>query len=128
MIEKVEIQKLKKGRFIVVDGEPCRIVGMDMSAPGKHGHAKYRVDAIGLFDGKKRQFIVPSGHKVDVPIVDKRTGQVLSVMGKTVQLMDSQSYETFEVELPDDFTSEIAEGSEISYWEILGKKLLKEVK
>jgi len=57
-----EIGKLKEGRYIVIDGSACIIKRMQKSAPGKHGHAKYRVDAEDLLTGAKKVIIV---HHID---------------------------------------------------------------
>ena len=118
-----EIGGLKKGRYIVLDGHPCKIVNIQTSAPGKHGHAKVRIDAISLLDGSKHSTVKPSDARVEVPIVEKRQAQVLAVTGNSVQLMDSQSYETFELELPEGMNLE--SGQVLFYWVVLGKKMLK---
>ena len=39
----MDLGSLKVGSYIVIDGEPCRIVSYDHSKPGKHGSAKARV-------------------------------------------------------------------------------------
>lgn len=118
-----EVGKLRKGRYMVLDGHPCRIVDIQTSAPGKHGHAKARITATSIFDGSKHGTVKPSDARIEVPIVDKRQAQVLSVSSKTVQLMDMQSYETFDAEIPEGM--EINAGSTIFYWIIMGKKLLE---
>jgi len=59
-------------------------------------------------------------HKVGVPMIDKRTAQVLSIAGSTAQLMDMATYETFELPLPEDMTLE--PGKEIQYMEALGRR------
>ena len=73
------IRSLKVGRYIVVDDAPCRIVEYTTSKPGKHGEAKARIVAVGIFDGVKRSLVHPVKHKVHVPQVDNRKGQVLCV-------------------------------------------------
>ena len=118
-----EVGKLKVGRYVIIDGHPCKITKIQTSAPGKHGHAKARIDAISLFDGSKHGFVKPTNVKVEVPIIDRRQAQVLTVSGNTVQLMDLQSYETFEAELPEGM--QVSGGETIFYWVVLGRKLLK---
>ena len=118
-----EVGKLKVGRYIMIDGHPCKITKIQTSAPGKHGSAKARIEGISLFDGSKHSIIKPTHDRVEVPIIDKRQAQVLAVTGKTAQLMDMQTYETFEVELPAGM--EVTPGETISYWVVLGRKLLK---
>ena len=31
------MKDIKPGRFLLIDGVPCRVVELDFSAPGKHG-------------------------------------------------------------------------------------------
>jgi len=115
-----EVRTLKVGKYIIVDDEPCKILNITTSKPGKHGEAKARIDAMGLFDNQKRSIVHPVKHKVGVPMIDKRTAQVLSIAGSTVQLMDMATYETFELPLPEDMTLE--SGKEVQYMEALGRR------
>lgn len=125
MKELAEVRTLKVNRYMIIDEEPCKIVSISTSKPGKHGEAKARIEAIGIFDGQKRSVVHPVKHKVGVPIIDKRTAQVLSIMGENVQLMDLATYETFEMPIPEEFKGQLQPGSEISYLEALGKKNYK---
>ena len=122
MKEMAEVRELKVNRYIIIDGEPCKIVSITTSKPGKHGEAKARIEAIGVFDGQKRSIVHPVKHKVQVPIIDKRTAQVISIMGDTVQLMDLETYDTFEVPIPEEFKGKLETGKEIQYVEALGKR------
>ncbi len=126
----VEIGSLKEGSFVVIDGVPCRVVSMEKSKTGKHGSAKGRVVAVGIFDGIKRNIVAPADQRVDVPIVEKRAAQVISIMAESVQLMDLESYETFEVKKPKDeeIMAKIAPGAEVEYWDILNEKHIMRVK
>ncbi|MEJ5292983.1 MAG: translation initiation factor IF-5A [Candidatus Methanosuratincola sp.] len=126
----VEIGSLKEGSFVVIDGVPCRVVSMEKSKTGKHGSAKGRVVAVGIFDGIKRNIVAPADQRVDVPIVEKRAAQVISIMADSVQLMDLESYETFEVKKPKDeeIMAKIAPGAEVEYWDILNEKHIMRVK
>ncbi|MEM1657436.1 MAG: translation initiation factor IF-5A [Candidatus Jordarchaeales archaeon] len=125
-----EVSKLKVNSFIVIDDEPCRIVDLATSKVGKHGSAKTRIVAIGLFDGSKKDIVLPSDSKVEVPVIEKRNGQVLSVMGDNVMLMDLETYQTFETPIPkeEEIASKIAEGVEVEYWDIMGRKKITRVK
>ena len=66
MKELSEIRNLKVNRYIIIDDEPCKIVSISTSKPGKHGEAKARIEAIGVFDGQKRSIVKPVKHKVHV--------------------------------------------------------------
>jgi len=118
-----EVGKLKVGRYIMIDGHPCKITKIQTSAPGKHGSAKARIEGISLFDGSKHSIIKPTHDKVEVPIINKRQAQVLTVARGSAQLMDMQTYETFEIDVPEGM--ELTPGETIFYWVVLGKKLLK---
>ncbi|MFP4115695.1 MAG: translation initiation factor IF-5A [Candidatus Aenigmatarchaeota archaeon] len=120
-----EIKNIKEGDYIVVDGEPCVATKRKTSSAGKHGSTKVRLQTRGILDDKKRQVVKPSDAKVEVPIIDKKAAQVLSVSADSVQLMDLESYDTFEMGIPDDFEEELTEGDEVEYWEVMENKLLK---
>lgn len=122
MKSTAEIRELREGGYILIDNEACKIMSITTSKPGKHGEAKARIEVIGLFDNQKRSVVYPVKHKVDVPIIDKRSAQVLSVTGKTVQLMDLETYETFELPPPDEFADAITPGKEIQYISALGNR------
>ncbi|MEM0066730.1 MAG: translation initiation factor IF-5A [Sulfolobales archaeon] len=121
-VEYAELGDLKEGSYIVIDGEPCRIVEMTRAKTGKHGSAKAHVVAIGIFSGARKTLVAPVDQRVEVPIVSKKTAQVIAILGDRVQLMDLETYETFEVELPKegDIASRIQTGSEVEYWEVMG--------
>ncbi|MDI6642547.1 MAG: translation initiation factor IF-5A [Candidatus Hodarchaeaceae archaeon] len=126
--EMTEVGKLKEGRFIVIDDEPCRIVGFSTSAPGKHGHAKAKVDAIGLFDSQKRTVVRPTSAKIEVPVIERGSAQVLAVVANNAQLMDLTTYETFELPIPVGLRGEVREGVEVEYIQALGRRKIERVK
>ncbi len=112
MKEQTEIGKIKEGRYIVIEDEPCRVVGIATSKPGKHGAAKARIEAMGIFDGVKRSIVQPVGAK----------GQVISIAGNIAQLMDMKDYSNFEIAIPDDRKGHVEVGKEIVYIESMGKR------
>jgi translation initiation factor 5A len=120
----MEIGELKEGSFVVIDGIPCRVVSTDKSKTGKHGSAKVRIVAMGIFDDVKRNLLAPADQRVDVPMVEKRSAQVIAIMPDTVQLMDLATYETFEIRKPkeQEMVSKLASGVEVEYWDILNEK------
>ncbi|MGN0094390.1 MAG: translation initiation factor IF-5A, partial [Methanobrevibacter sp.] len=90
--------------------------------------AKARVEAIGVFDGQKRTLTKPVNSKVDIPIIDKRVGQVLSIQGTTVQIMDMENYDTLELPLPEELADKIVEGIEVEYIEAMGNMKIMRTK
>src|SRR5574339_7037 len=96
MSTPMDLGSLKVGSYIIIDNEPCRIVSYDHSKPGKHGSAKARVLAIGVFDGSKHSMVSPVSANVEVPLIDKRNGQIVSITGSSLQIMDLETFEVFE--------------------------------
>jgi len=120
----VDVRVLKVGKFVMIDGEPCKIVGMQTAKTGKHGSAKARVDGIGVLDRQKRSFVKPVDSKIDIPIIERQTAQVLAFMGSTVQLMDLTTYATFELPMPKagEIDGTLVEGGEVDYLEAVGRR------
>ncbi len=114
----------------MIDGEPCRIVEYDKSKPGKHGAAKARVVGIGVFDNVKRSLVAPVSANVEVPLIEKKSGQVVSMSPTNIQLMDLETFETFDVPLPADeeVKSKLASGLEVEYWRVMGRTKIVRVK
>ncbi|MCD6409249.1 MAG: translation initiation factor IF-5A [Candidatus Verstraetearchaeota archaeon] len=126
----VDAGSIREGSYIIIDDVPCKVVEVEKSKPGKHGSAKARIVAIGIFDGVKRSIVTPVDAKVEVPIVEKKTAQVLAVTGDSVQLMDMETYETFELPLPieEEISSKLSPGVEVEYWNILDQRKIMRVK
>jgi len=125
----MDLGALKVGSYIVIDGEPCRIVSYDHSKPGKHGSAKARVAAMGVFDGSKHSLVSPVSSSVEVPLIDKRSGQVISLSDELLQIMDLETFEVFETTLIDnEIKDKIRQGAEVEYWKVLEKVKIVRVK
>jgi translation initiation factor 5A len=121
---------LKVGSYAIVDDEPSQIVSIQKSKPGKHGSAKYRCSAVSLFDGSKRSFVSPVDTSINIPIVEKNSAQIVSLGPTTLQLMDLETYDVFDVSKPDeeDLTSKLEAGKEVEYWRIMGRYKIQRVK
>jgi translation initiation factor 5A len=117
-----EVRELKEGRYMLIDEEPCRILSIQMSKPGKHGEAKARIDAVGLFDERKRSVVFPVTHKVQVPMIGKKSAQVLSLTEAEVMLMDMETYQTFSMAIEEDVKGKLTPGTEIQYLDAMGKR------
>ena len=122
------VGELQKGSYIVLEGAACRVVDMQVSRPGKHGHAKVRLTAIGLVDEKKRIAVMPGHDNVEVPIVEKKAAQVLSVQEDVANVMDSETYETFDLKIPEELKGQVTEGLNVMYWVILNDRVMKQIK
>ncbi len=121
MKEQVEVRSLKEGKYVLIDNEPCVIKSITHSKTGKHGAAKARIDAIGIFDGVKRSIIAPVTDKTYIPTVERKTGQVIAVAGDVAQIMDMADYSTLELKIPEELKGKVEAGKEVSYLISMGK-------
>lgn len=119
---------LQKGNYVVVDGVACTVSDTQTSRPGKHGHAKVRLVAVGMIDGKRREIVMPGHDNIDVPIIEKKTAQVLSINNGNANVMDAETFETFDLKIPEELKDTCKEGSSILYWVILNDRVMKQVK
>ena len=129
MSRPAELGSVKEGSNIVIDGEPCRVVEVEKSKTGKHGSAKVRVVAIGIFDGVKRNIVGPSDQRVEIPIIEKRSGQVVTV-GEVVSVMDKDTLEIVDIPLPaeEELRSKLEPGVNVEYWVVLNRKMISQVR
>lgn len=130
MTKPIDVGSLRVGGYMIIDGAPCHIVDITKSKPGKHGSAKARIVAIGVFDDQKRQFVKPVDSNAEVPLIDKRPGQVFAVNPNGVQIMDLETFEYFDAPYPkeEDLKAKLIAGAEIEYWKIMGKVKITRVK
>jgi len=125
-----DVGDLRVGSYIIIDDAPCKIVSYSKSKPGKHGAAKARIVAISVFDESKKTIVKPVSAQVDVPLIEKKTGQVIALLPSAIQLMDLETYEMTEAPYPDDeeLKNKLASGVEVEYWQILGRTRITRTK
>ena len=113
------------GTAIIVDGIACIVRTNDISKTGKHGHAKCRIEAIGVLDGKKKVFAIGGHERLEVPMINRNKAQLMSISDNKTSVMDLNSYETFELNVPEELEKELKEGDQVEYWEVEGSKIIK---
>ena len=124
VLKIINATEAKVGTNILVDNNPCTVKKIDISKTGKHGHSKVRIEATGVIDRQKKVFVVPGHDKLEVPLVNKRKGQVLSITEK-VSVMDLENFETIELACPEEIKSQLEENSNVEYWDVEGEKIIK---
>ncbi len=117
--------EVRNGTVIMIEGEPCVVKSFDVSKTGKHGHAKVRIEAVGITDGKKRVLARPGHERFEVPLINKKKAQVLSTNEGKVNVMDLESFETFDIEMAKDMEDELKAEDQVEYWDIEGTKVVK---
>lgn len=125
-----KVGELKNGSYAIINGEPSQIVSIQKSKPGKHGSAKFRCTAISLFNGRKQSFVSSTDTNITIPIVDKRSAQIVSTSPAGVQLMDLETYQMMDVALPADeeVASKLEAGKDVEYWLIMDRIKIQRVK
>ncbi|WP_327053235.1 translation initiation factor IF-5A [Halomicrococcus gelatinilyticus] len=123
--EQSEVRDLQEGNYVMIDDAACKINSYSTAKPGKHGSAKARIEAEGVFDGKKRSLSQPVDAKIWVPIIERKQGQVVSVESATVaQVMDLETYETITIQTPED--ANLSPDDEIEYLEMEDQRKILE--
>jgi translation initiation factor 5A len=130
MVEKVfaVAKDCREGKYLLIDDIPCRIVQIESSKPGKHGAAKMRITAIGIFNGQKKTLLTPGDADVEVPIIDRKTVQVLSVSGATAQVMDKETYEVYDMDINEELAGQVEPGKEVDILAAMGNKKMERVR
>lgn len=124
VLKIINATEAKVGTNILIEGEPYTIKKIDISKTGKHGHAKARIEAVGIIKEQKKVFVIPGHDKLEIPMVDKRKGQVLSISDK-VSVMDLETFETLDIPCSEEIKSDLQENSNVEYWDIEGTKIIK---
>ena len=121
----INATEAKPGANILMDGEVYTVKKNDISKTGKHGAAKCRIEAMHIISGQKKILAVPGHERFEVPMIDKRKGQVLSVGDNKASVMDLESFETLDMDIPEEMSGEVASGATVEYWDIEGRKVIK---
>lgn len=121
----INAAEARSGSTIIVDGVSCTVRTNDISKTGKHGHAKCRIEAIGILDGKKKVFVTGGHERLEVPLINKSKAQLLSIAGDTASVMDLENYETIDLKVPEDLKEGLKEGDQVEYWDVEGRKMIK---
>ena len=124
VLKIINATEAKPGATILIDGEAYSVKKNDVSKTGKLGASKCRIESIGIINGQKKILAVPGHERFEVPMIDKRKGQILSV-GERASVMDLESFETLEMDIPEEIKSEIESGSTVEYWDVEGRKVIK---
>jgi translation initiation factor 5A len=121
----INAAEARPGVAINVDGVPCIVKSNDISKTGKHGHAKCRIEAISVIDGKKKVFATGGHERLECPMIEKKRAQLLSITEDKANVMDMESFETLEIAIPEDLKTELKEGDQVEYWIAEGSKIIK---
>jgi len=125
VLKIIDATEVKVGTNISLEGEVYTVKKMDISKTGKHGHAKVRIEANNIITENKKVFVVPGHERFDVPMINKNKAQVLSIGHDKVNVMDLDTFETIEMDCPQEIKSQLSENDNVECWDIEGKKIIK---
>ncbi len=127
-VKLMQAGDLRAGSYVIFDNIACVVKDIQTSKTGKHGSSKCRIEAVGIINGQKKIYLCPSSDNIQVPIIEKKNAQVLSVHGDTANVMDMDSYETFDIKIPEEMKDKVKDGSTVNYWTIMDQKVIMQVK
>lgn len=127
-VRLTQANSVREGSYLIMNGAPCVVKSVQTSKTGKHGASKCRIEGIGIIDGQKRIEIHPGHDNMEVPIVEKKSAQVLSAQEETANVMDMETFETFDIKIPEELKGQVKEGMQISYWIVMDQRILKQTK
>lgn len=113
----ITAHEARTGATILVEGNACIVRSNDVSKTGKHGASKCRIEAIGVLDGKKRIVAVPGSERFDVPLIEKKKAQVLSITpaGDMANIMDLETFETMDMPIMEEAKGTFAPEDQVEY-------------
>ncbi|MDA3855916.1 MAG: translation initiation factor IF-5A [Candidatus Woesearchaeota archaeon] len=130
-IKLTHATSLKKGSYLLVDGNPCIVKSEpQVSRPGKHGHAKVRIKAMDIITGSTKEVVKPGHDSIEVPLILKKKGQVLSVDGTNAEVMDMETFEQFTADLKiadEELDGKIEAGQTVVFWQVMGRYIIKSI-
>lgn len=88
----INLNELRTGMKILMDGDPCNVVENDFYKPGK-GQALFRVRIKNLITGRMLEKNFKSGETVEAADVVERTMQYLYADAEAWHFMDPTTYE-----------------------------------
>lgn len=123
----VSATELRKGSYAEINNAPCIIKSINISKTGKHGASKVRIEALGVIDEKKKIVVMPGSEKIAVPMIEKKRAQLLSINkeAKTANVMDLETFESFELQVASDIIENLKENENVEYWIVEGEKIIK---
>jgi translation elongation factor P/translation initiation factor 5A len=121
----VEASSLKKGEFVVQDGEPYFVEKAQAVVISKHSHTKMKIDLVNLFSGDKRALSVPNHEDFEKADVIRKHGQFISKTGDSRgQVMDMVDFGTLDAEIKEGV--KLNEGDEVTYIDFKGRAMILE--
>ena len=67
--------------------------------------------------------------QIHIPMINKKVGQIISINGDVIQIMDSETFETLDIGMIDDeVKGKLENGQNVEYWVVMDKTKIMRVK
>lgn len=89
----IEAHDVKKGKFCILKGKPCKVMDVKTSKTGKHGHMKCNITGIDVLTAKKYNDVVP-GHANMIEFkLEKNEYQLIDIAedGSSISCLDKDN-------------------------------------
>ena len=123
----VSATDLRTGMTVRIDGSVYLLTDCEHVKPGK-GSAFSRIRLKHIHSGSIIDRTYKASDKVEDIRVERRDSQYQYTDGIFYYMMDMETYETFDLEIPEELKDQVKEGVEILYWALMGIKVLRQVK
>ncbi|MBS3065866.1 translation initiation factor IF-5A [Candidatus Pacearchaeota archaeon] len=127
VLKLIDAHGAKPGTTIMIEGETYTVRSNDISKSGKHGASKCRIEAVNIITGNKKVLACPGAERFEVPMIEKKKAQILSLAGDKASVMDLESYETIEIPYLQELKDKLLPEKQVEYWDIEGKKIIMRV-
>jgi len=127
VLKLIQALHAKPGTTVLWENFPCVVKTNDQSKTGKHGSMKCRMEVVGIFDKKKRIGVIPGSENLEVPLVEKKRAQVLTVNGDRVSVMDLENFETLELIYDEELRDKLVAEQQVEYWDVEGHKVVMRI-
>jgi translation initiation factor 5A len=123
--QMIEIKRLKSGSYIVHKDQPHRVLKNNIVVTGTHSHTKNKLEIQNILNDKYETLVYPPHERLEDVEITRKKAQLLAMQENQAQIMDLQSYETFNAALKDSL-EDLNEGDEVSYIEFQGSNYILE--
>ncbi len=103
------------GSTILIDGNAYVVRSNDISKTGKHGSSKCRIEAIAVIDDKKKIIACPGADRFEVPMIQKKKAQILSVSGDMANVMDLENFETLDIPIVEELKGQLNPEDQVEF-------------
>ncbi len=109
----IDLKKLKKGKYIIHENEACVI--KDVKTLTSKNNPVIKLELEGLFSGKHYNSHILTGQNIQEANLTRKCGTIISKKNNKIEIMDIQTFETFDVNIDPELLEKAQEGDNVTY-------------